>query len=111
MDLRSRVVGTHPLNLKRHDVMLPSTIIRNYNGDDIERNEIVSLFSTKFDILSNNNHSELSLQLRAMILIHLNDLLLPLLPLVFEGNTVHNQSKLSLSSLISSNKNRTFSEV
>lgn len=120
MDLRSRVIGTHPLNLKRQDVISPITIIRNLNEGNIERNELSTLFSTKFGILTNNNNnnnnhsrtnSELSLQIRTMILIHLNDLVSPLLPLVFEGNAIENQSKFSLNRLISLNKERIFTEV
>jgi hypothetical protein len=115
LELRARVIGTHPLNLKRQDILSPAALLGQLRT--MQRNdssESVDSFAEKFDPLS--SFSVLSLQLRVMVLIHFNDLLLPLLPLVFEGNQRNQGEKLpapfvALNCLIASNRPRVFLEV
>jgi hypothetical protein len=91
LDLRARTVGAHPLNLKRHDVVSPLSAINMLNErsrtshDPLAPASSVESFVRKFSPLS-SNHSDMSIQLRALILIHFNDLSSPLLPLVFDGS-------------------------
>ncbi len=115
LDLRARVAGTHPLNLKRQDVTSPDSVISNLIASQklkFYSPDVLASFAERFGTLS-IHHSELGIQLRAMMLIHFNDLLLPLLPIVFESSEVDHDGvdSMSLSFLISSFKNCIFSEV
>ena len=87
MDLRARVVGCHPLNLKFHEIVSPATVVDILRSADGRcSNPTINSFCTRFGGLS-ARHSNLSIRLRALFLLHFNDILSALLPLVYDGNT------------------------
>jgi hypothetical protein len=99
LDLLGRKFGIHPLNLDIGKIISPrDDIIHEYNininspSDDLKNNSISNIFGPLFA-----NFTDEDIALRSLLFIHLNDMILPLLPLIsFEdGQQSHNHpSKL-----------------
>jgi hypothetical protein len=117
IDLRARAVGCHPLNIRFHDVHSPDFTLAKMNAatDNIASSPASESFSRRFGGLA-KRHTNLSIRLRAMFLLHFNDILSPLLPLVFDGSFRSSVPStgdvtLSLGSLLLAHRDIILSEV
>jgi len=102
LELRARILGTHPLNMALEQIVSPINVmdqIQTLGYVEVVESQIgclnstsnstsaINEFATRFAPLKAK--SLMSLRLRALLLLHLNDTLSPLLSLIFDPNTVN----------------------
>jgi hypothetical protein len=117
LELRARILGTHPLNLNLEQVTSPLTVLQQlqelgYSEEGVEEQmgmlpdlsssapapcSAANEFLRRFNPL--RSKSLISLRLRALLLLHLNDTLSPLLSVVYDPNTVDDTCATSKSGL------------